>query len=101
MEITEVEQKEFMSKKEQALKKRLIALLKDDGRGHYHAKYAERLVDFDVKIVPLGQEPSTAAISFDTGVIYINEGFLTAKFFPINVHCVMKWPITFLCINLE
>ena len=87
MEITEVEQKEFMSKKEQALKKRLIALLKDDGKGHYHAKYAERLIDFDVKIVPLGQEPSTAAISFDTGVIYINEGFLTDPntFFQLNV----------------
>lgn len=85
--LTETEKKEFMTKKEQALKKRLIALLKDDGRGHKHAKYAERLADFDVKIVPLGMEPSTAAISFDEGVIYINEGFLTDPntFFQLNV----------------
>jgi len=85
--LIETEQKEFMTRKEQALKKKLIALLKDDGRGHKHAKYAERLADFDVKIVPLGQKPETAAISFDKGLIYINEGFLSdpATFFQLNV----------------
>ena len=85
--LTEAEKREFMTRREQILKKRLIALLKDDGKGHKHAKYAERLADFDIKIVPLGMEPSTAAISFDEGIIYINEGFLSdpATFFQLNV----------------
>lgn len=85
--LSEAEKKEFMTKKEQALKKRLIALLKDDGRGHKHAKYAARLADFDIKIVPLDLEPRTAAISFDKGIIYINEGFLSdpATFYQLNV----------------
>lgn len=85
--LTEAEKREFMTRKEQILKKRLIALLKDDGKGHKHAKYAERLADFDIKIVPLNMEPSTAAISFDEGIIYINEGFLSdpATFFQLNV----------------
>jgi hypothetical protein len=85
--LSEAEKKEFMTKREQALKKRLIALLKDDGKGHKHARYAERLADFDIKIVPLGYEPETAAISFDEGLIYINEGFLSDSdtFFQLNV----------------
>lgn len=68
--------KSFMSRREHILKKKLIALLRDDGRGHHHAKYAQCLEPFDINIVPLGQQPETAAISFDNGVIYINEGFL-------------------------
>ena len=32
--ILEAQKKEFMSKKEQKLKKRLIELLRDDGKGH-------------------------------------------------------------------
>lgn len=85
--LNEAEKKEFMTRREQALKKRLIALLKDDGKGHKHARYAERLADFDIKIVPLGYEPETAAISFDEGLIYINEGFLSDPntFFQLNV----------------
>ena len=70
--IKEAQAKEYMTDTEKALKKRLIALLKNDGRGHRHAKFAARLADFDVKIVPLGKQPETAAISFDEGVIYIN-----------------------------
>lgn len=77
MKIIEANKKEFMSKKEQVLQKKLIALLKDDGKGHKHIKYAERLADFIIKIVPVDVDPEmTAAISFDTGIIYISEGFL-------------------------
>jgi len=85
--IKEAQAKEYMTDTEKALKKRLIALLKNDGRGHRHAKFAARLADFDVKIVPLGKQPETAAISFDEGVIYINQGFLLNKdtFFQLNV----------------
>ena len=43
--------REVMTKREKALKKKLIALLRDDGKGHRHAKYAERLEDFIIKIV--------------------------------------------------
>ena len=80
--------KHFMTPHEIALRKRLEALLKDDGKGHHHAKYAERLSKFDINIVPVKDDPKfTAAISFDEGVIYISEGFLTDKslFFQLNV----------------
>ena len=80
--------KHFMTPHEIALRKRLEALLKDDGKGHHHAKYAERLSKFDINIVPVKDDPEfTAAISFDEGVIYISEGFLTDKalFFQLNV----------------
>ena len=78
--------KSFMSKREQILKKKLIELLRDDGKGHHHAKYARCLEPFDINIVPLGKQPETAAISFDTGTIYINEGFLVdpATFYQLN-----------------
>lgn len=81
------ESRDFMTDKEVKLKKKLIALLKDDGKGHHHAKYAARLAKFNVNIVPIGKEPSTAAISFDDGIIYINEGFLRDPntFFQLNV----------------
>jgi hypothetical protein len=62
--INEAEKKEFMTKREEALKKRLIALLRDDGKGHRHAKFADRLKDFIVKIVDSKEDPEmTAAIS--------------------------------------
>ena len=86
--ILETEQREFMTKREQKLKKRLIALLKDDGKGHHHAKFAARLEDFIVKIAPLGsRECPTAAVSWEDGIIYINEGFLTnpSTFDQLNV----------------
>ena len=81
------ESRDFMTDKEIKLKKKLIALLKDDGKGHHHAKYAARLAKFNVNIVPVGKEPSTAAISFDDGIIYINEGFLRdpKTFYQLNV----------------
>lgn len=69
-----------MSDEEVALKKKLIAVLrnKDGIYGRYkHPKYAKRLKDFDLHIVYLDDDPDfTAAISFDTGTVYISEGFL-------------------------
>lgn len=87
-ELLEAKPREFMTDTEKRLKKKLIALLRDDGKGHKHAKYAERLEKFDIQIVPLSADPMfTAAISFDTGIIYIGEGFLTDQgtFYQLNV----------------
>lgn len=68
---------ETMSRRERVLKKNLIKLLRDDGQGHHHGLYADRLEPFIVRIVPLNDKSiSTCAISFDEGTIYINEGFL-------------------------
>jgi hypothetical protein len=85
-----VEQKplEFMNDTEKRLKKRLVNLLRDDGRGHHHAKYAERLEKFDIQIVPLKVDPKhTASISYDRGIITIGEGFITdpSTFYQLNV----------------
>ena len=80
--------KEFMTKRESKLKDALISMLRDDGKGHRHAKFAERLKDFIVKIVAIRDDPEmTAAINFDDGIIYISEGFLTSKslFYQLNV----------------
>lgn len=80
--------REFMSDEEKRLKKKLIALLRDDGKGHHHAKYADRLEKFDIQIVPLKADPKhTASISFVKGIITIGEGFLTdpATFYQLNV----------------
>lgn len=95
--LLEAEEKSFMTKREKILKRKLINLLKDDGRGHHHARYAAVLELFDVNIVPLNRQPSTAAISFDDGIIYINEGFLQddATFYQLNV--IMRHE---LCHNL-
>ena len=96
-------EKEFMTDKEQRFKQRLIALLKDDGKGHHHAKFAEKLKDFIIKIVDRREDPNmTAAISFETGTIYISDGFTTnpETFFQLNVlmrhelaHYIMKHQI--------
>lgn len=96
-------EKEFMTDKEQRFKKRLIALLKDDGKGHHHAKFAEKLKDFIIKIVDRREDPEmTAAINFETGTIYISDGFTTNPdtFFQLNVlmrhelaHYIMKHQI--------
>jgi hypothetical protein len=77
MKISEATAREVMTKREQALKRKLIALLRDDGKGHKHAKYAERIEDFIIKIVDRKQDPEmTAAVSFDDATIYISDGFL-------------------------
>lgn len=82
------EARRHMTEREKKLRKRLVSLLRDDGKGHHHAKYAERLSKFDVNIVSIKDEPEfTAAISFKDGIIYIGEGFLTdpKMFFQLNV----------------
>lgn len=67
----------YMTDYDRKVKKALIKLLIDDGRGHHHAKYAERLKNFFLKVVPVNsKEIRTAAIQFETRVIYLNEGFL-------------------------
>ena len=86
--IIEAAPRETMTKREKALKKKLIALLRDDGKGHRHAKYAERLEDFIVKIVAIKDDPKmTAAVNFEDVTIYISEGFLTdpKTFYQLNV----------------
>jgi hypothetical protein len=87
-QIIEAAPRELMTKREKALKKKLIALLRDDGKGHRHAKYAARLEDFLVKIVSLKDDPGmTAAVDFKEVTIYISEGFLTdpKTFYQLNV----------------
>lgn len=86
--LLEARPKEFMNDTEKRLKKKLIALLRDDGKGHRHAKYADRLEKFDIQIVSLKVDPMfTAAISFERGIILIGEGFLNdpATFYQLNV----------------
>ena len=82
------EAKQHMTPKEKQLHKKLIKLLLDDGKGHHHKKYALRLKDFNIKIVSLKADPEfTAGIQFDTGMIYISEGFLLddSLFYQLNV----------------
>lgn len=75
-----VEKRPVMLPDEERLKELLIDNLRDDGKGHHHAKFAKRLEDFDVNIVPLDVDDEfTAAISFDEAVIFISEGFLKVK----------------------
>lgn len=88
MKVNEAAPRQTMSKKEKLLKKKLIALLKDDGKGHRHAKFAARLEDFIVKIVSLKDDPDmTAAVNFEEVTIYISEGFLSDPdtFYQLNV----------------
>ena len=88
MNILEEQKKEFMSAREKLLKKKLIALLKDDSKGHHYPKFAKRLESFDVNIVYLSDDPRyTASISFDDAKIRIGEGFLLNKdlFYQLNV----------------
>lgn len=68
-----VEAGSFATEKERQLKRALLELLVKRG----HPLYAKRLALLDVVIVPLLENPNmTAAISFDTGTVYISEGFL-------------------------
>jgi hypothetical protein len=86
--LFEAKPREFKKDMEKRLKRRLVALLRDDGKGHHHAKYADRLELFDIQIVPLKVDPNyTAAISFDEGIIRIGEGFLNDPdtFYQLNV----------------
>lgn len=87
-QIIEAPAREVSTKREKVLKKRLLALLRDDGQGHKHAKYAERLEDFIIKIVSHKEDPEmTAAISFEEATIYISDGFLSDPdtFYQLNV----------------
>ena len=82
------EAKQHMTDTEKRLHRRLIRLLLDDGKGHHHKKYAQRLKDFNLKIVPLKVDPNfTAGIVFDLGIIYLSEGFLADEslFYQLNV----------------
>lgn len=70
--------KEIQNETEKRLKKKLLALLRNDGKGHHHAKYAARLEDFLVKIVPRSVRPNfVAAVSWEEVTIYISDGFVT------------------------
>lgn len=73
--------RQFQSRKETILKNKLEALLRDDGRGHHHPKFADRLRDdFTLNIVPLSvDEHFTAAVSFELGIIYVGEGLLFSE----------------------
>ena len=111
MPLIEANAREIVTKREKILKKKLIALLKDDGRGHKHAKYAARLEDFIVKIVSLEDDPTmTAAISFEDATIYISEGFLkdSNTFYQLNVlmrhelaHYLMQHQIRMMKLIIE
>ena len=70
--------KEIQTETEKRLKKKLLALLRNDGKGHHHAKYAARLEDFMVKIVPRAEAPGfVASVSWENVTIYISDGFVT------------------------
>ena len=65
----------YQTGKELQLKMGLIKLLRDK----HHAAYAERLKYLDVIIVPLSENDQyTAAVRFDTGEVFVGEGFLIA-----------------------
>ena len=86
--IVEAPAREVQTAREKVLKKKLLALLRDDGKGHKHVKYAERLEDFLIKIVAYKDDPTmTAAVNFDEATIYISDGFLTDPdtFYQLNV----------------
>ena len=74
--MADIKSRNFMTKREEKLKEELIKLLQKNR----HAKYAERLKYFIINIVPVsgpeGDPNFVAAISFETGIIYISEGFL-------------------------
>ena len=71
-----VQEKEFMNNAERYFQQEIYKYLKNDGFGHHHATYAKIFKAYPLTIVPLGQEPATAAISWDNPRIYINTGLL-------------------------
>ena len=89
MKILKEAGKEVQTTVETKLKNKLIALLRNDGKGHHHAKYAARLEDFIVKIVPRAVKPGfVAAVSWEDITIYISDGFVTEKkdiFYQLSV----------------
>ena len=78
MKILKEAEKVIQTATEKRLKKKILALLRDDGRGHHHAKYAARLEDFPLKIVPRAVKPNfVAAVSWENVTIYVSDGFVT------------------------
>ena len=75
------------SKAERVLQKTLKNMLLNDGKGHGHENFAKLLDAFVVKLVDHTKNPNyTAAVSFDTGIIYISDGFLNRSLtFQLNV----------------
>ena len=72
------EYKVFQNQTEEKLKSRIVKLLKDDGRGHHHAKYAARIARMPLKIVPRSEEPDfVAAVSWEQRTVYVSDGFVT------------------------
>ena len=61
MKVLKEAGKEIQTETEKRLKKKLLALLRNDGKGHHHAKYAKRLEDFILKIVPRSVKPRFVA----------------------------------------
>lgn len=76
---------EFMTKSEAAARRLLLAFLRDDGRGHHHAKFAKRFESFAFKFVSAEYANSVtggapAWIQFEDRLICIQKDFL--KPFP-------------------
>ena len=86
--FTEASEKTYMTNQEKRLKRRLINLLKDDGKGHKHGKFAKRLEAFIIHIVSRQDRPDfTAACDWENVTIYISDGFLIDPdtFYQLNV----------------
>ena len=78
MKVLKEAGREIQTETEKRLKKKILALLRNDGKGHHHAKYAARLQDFPLKIVPRSEEPNfVAAVSWENVTIYVSDGFVT------------------------
>jgi hypothetical protein len=98
--LLEAKPKEFKKDLEKKLKKRLLALLRDDGKGHHHARYADRLELLDVQIVPLSVDPYfTAAIYYDLGLIRISEGFLNDPSTFYQLHVLIRHELAHLFLS--
>lgn len=87
--VEDVGSTRFMDPTERALKKKIVEILKDNGRGEKHALYAEFFKKYyDVNIVPLKEDPDfTAAVAGDERVVYVSEGFITDEktFYQLSV----------------
>ena len=78
MKVLKEAGKEIQTETEKKLKRKILALLRNDGKGHHHAKYAARLEDFILKIVPRSEAPKfIAAVSWEEITIYVSDGFVT------------------------
>lgn len=75
--LDDTSKKRWMNAEERSLIKNLEKYLADDGHGTKHGKYAELLREFDITFVNGQVNPSfTAAVSFETHMIYISTGFI-------------------------